>query len=214
MDRALRILHEAAASWHPALISGISEKLGRDPYMVLVGTIMSLRTRDDLTEKIFPNLWRKARTPQQMIALGSPRIEKLIYPVGFYRTKARTLVEISRLLIENWEGQVPHDLDALLTLPGVGRKTANLVLGMGFGIPAICVDTHVHRISNRLGYIRTKDPDKTELALRKKLPPEHWLTVNETLVRFGQNICKPISPLCSQCPVFELCPRIGVGKSR
>ena len=144
----------------------------------------------------------------------SSRIAKLVYPVGFYNTKARHLVAICRELSNRWEGRVPEEMDELLTLPGVGRKTANLVLTQGFGKPGICVDTHVHRIANRLGYVRTKTPKETEFALREKLPPEHWIVINDLLVAFGQHCCTPVSPHCSTCPVSAHCWRVGVGRSR
>lgn len=149
-----------------------------------------------------------------MLALDESLIAELIYPVGFYRTKARSIRQVCALLIERHGGQVPADLDALLALPGVGRKTANLVLTMGFGLPGICVDTHVHRICNRWGYVKTKDPDATELALRAQLPQEYWIAINGLLVTLGQNICHPTSPRCSACPVAALCRRVGVTRSR
>jgi endonuclease-3 len=163
---------------------------------------------------IAPRLFAEADTPQAIMALDEERIAELIYPVGFYRTKARTIRQVCALLIERYGGQVPADLDALLALPGVGRKTANLVLTAGYGLPGICVDTHVHRICNRWGYLRTKDPEATELALRAKLPPEYWLEINGLLVTLGQNICHPTSPRCSVCPVAALCARVGVTRSR
>ena len=149
-----------------------------------------------------------------MAALTPARIEKAIYPVGFYRTKARVVRDIARDLIARFDGRVPDDIDALLTLKGVGRKTANLVVTIGFGKPGICVDTHVHRISNRLGYVRTRTPDETEMALRAKLPRRYWIGYNDLLVTFGQNVCAPISPKCSACPVRALCRRVGVTTSR
>jgi endonuclease-3 len=149
-----------------------------------------------------------------MRALGEERIAELIYPVGFYRNKARSIVQICTILIEQYAGAVPSDLDALLALPGVGRKTANLVLTAGFGLPGICVDVHVHRICNRWGYVNTRDPDKTELALRAQLPPEYWISINSLLVTLGQNICTPTSPRCSACPIAAYCLRIGVTRSR
>ena len=149
-----------------------------------------------------------------MLRLRAGTIEKLIYPVGFYRTKARVLLGVSRDLLDRFGSRVPDDIDALLTLKGVGRKTANLVVTMGYGKPGICVDTHVHRISNRLGYVRTRTPEQTEMALRAKLPRRYWIGYNDLLVSFGQNICVPISPKCSQCPVTDLCPRVGVTSSR
>ena len=153
-------------------------------------------------------------TPADMLKLTPRRIEQLIYPVGFYRTKARVILGICRDLLERFEGRVPDTIDELLTLNGVGRKTANLVVTMGFNKPGICVDTHVHRISNRLGYVKTKNPEETEMALRGKLPRRYWIGYNDLLVSFGQNICVPISPRCSQCPVTALCPRIGVTTKR
>jgi endonuclease III len=149
-----------------------------------------------------------------MLRLAPRRIERLIYPVGFYRTKARVILGICRALLARFAGRVPDDIDALLTLKGVGRKTANLVVTMGYGKPGICVDTHVHRISNRLGYVRTHDPDATEMALRAKLPRRYWIGYNDLLVAFGQNVCAPISPRCSGCPVRPLCRRVGVTVSR
>ena len=148
------------------------------------------------------------------MALGESEIRRLIYPVGFYPTKAKRLIQISRILLEEYAGEVPADLEEMLKLPGVGRKTANLVLVEGFKIDAICVDTHVHRISNRIGYVHTHTPEKTEFALREKLPRKHWVHYNELLVAFGQVLCRPISPFCSRCPVSEMCPRIGVKRSR
>lgn len=175
---------------------------------------MSLRTQDTTTGPAAERLFAVAATPETMLRLRARTIEKLIYPVGFYRTKARVLLGVSRDLLDRFGGRVPDDIDALLTLKGVGRKTANLVVTMGYGKPGICVDTHVHRISNRLGYVRTRTPEETEMALRAKLPRRYWIGYNDLLVSFGQNICVPISPKCSQCPVNDLCPRVGVTSSR
>lgn len=187
---------------------------GATPFRILVATILSLRTKDTLTAVVAPRLFAAADTPAATLALGEERLAELIYPVGFYRTKARSIVQICRILLERHAGQVPADLDALLALPGVGRKTANLVLTAGFGLPGICVDIHVHRICNRWGYVQTRDPEATELALRAKLPPEHWLAINGLLVTLGQNICHPTSPRCSVCPVAAYCARVGVTRSR
>ncbi|HSB78497.1 MAG TPA: endonuclease III, partial [Candidatus Methylomirabilis sp.] len=186
----------------------------RDPFRILVSCLISLRTKDQVTHEASSRLFRLARTPRGMAALPASRIARTIYPAGFYRTKARTIKELSRRLIQRHGGKVPDDLDTLLTLKGVGRKTANLVVTMAFGRPGICVDTHVHRISNRLGIVKTKTPEHTESALRQILPRRHWIYYNDLLVSFGQNVCKPISPLCSGCPVYDLCPRMGVGKHR
>jgi endonuclease-3 len=159
-------------------------------------------------------LFTRATTPKQLLALSESDIAKLIYPVGFYRTKARQLRATSRILLEKFDGNVPDDIDTLVTLPGVGRKTANLVVIQGHGKPGMCVDTHVHRISNRWGYVTTTTPEKTETALRGLLPKKHWMEYNDLLVSFGQHRCAPVSPRCSDCPVRKYCPRIGVTKSR
>ena len=189
-------------------------KKWKDPFLVLISCILSLRTKDETTLPASQRLFRLARTPLEMLKLKPDQIEKVIYPVGFYRTKARTILGICRDVLERFNGRVPNDLDTLLTMKGVGRKTANLVLTEGFGLPGVCVDTHVHRISNRFGYVRTRTPYETEMALRKKLPPKHWIEYNALLVTWGQNICRPISPLCSRCGVRRHCSRRGVEKSR
>jgi endonuclease-3 len=187
---------------------------GPDPFRILIGCVISLRTKDDVSYAATDRLFRKAKSPASMLKLRATTIEKLIYPAGFYRRKAGQIREISRVLLKRHGGKVPEEIDALLELPGVGRKTANLVVTLGFGKPGICVDTHVHRISNRLGWVRTDHPDRTEQALRDILPPRHWIPINETMVRHGQEACKPISPICSQCPVIKDCPRKGVSRSR
>ena len=169
----------------------------KSPFLVLISCLLSLRTRDETTLPASERLFARADTMQGMLKIPVSEIQKLIYPVGFYKTKAVRIHEICRDLIDRFEGKVPDDIEQLLTLKGVGRKTANLVLTEGFGKPGICVDTHVHRISNRLGYIKTKTPDETEFALRKKLPQQYWIEYNALLVTWGQNVCKPISPLCS-----------------
>jgi endonuclease III len=186
----------------------------QDPFRVLVSTIISLRTKDEVTMAATERLFAEASTPKSMAELPPERIGELIYPAGFYRTKGKSIAEVCRLLLAEHRGRVPADIDALLALPGVGRKTANLVLGLGFGIPAICVDTHVHRIANRLGWITTKNPQETEFALMDRVPRELWIPLNEILVRFGQRTCTPTSPWCSRCPVATDCPRIGVPRSR
>ena len=189
-------------------------KRWKSPFLVLVSCILSLRTKDETTLPASERLFKRAVTPQALLKLTARQIEKEIYPVGFYKTKAVNIRGICRDIIEKFGGQVPDDIDTLMTMKGVGRKTANLVLTEGFGIPAMCVDTHVHRISNRFGYVQTKAPDETEFALRKKLPKKHWMDYNSLLVTWGQNICRPISPLCSQCGVKKYCARKGVTTSR
>ena len=201
----------------PAFQQPLIDKMGvggTTPFRVLIATILSLRTKDTLTAVVAPRLFAAADTPDAMIALGEEQIARLIYPVGFYNTKARSIVEVCRQLNERYGGRVPADLDELLTLPGVGRKTANLVLTAGYHLPGICVDTHVHRICNRWGYVVTKTPEQTEMALREKLPRQYWIPINGWLVTLGQNICHPTSPKCSVCPVAAWCARVGVMRSR
>jgi endonuclease III len=181
---------------------------------VLIACILSLRTQDTTTGPAAARLFAVAATPAAMRTLPAARLARLIYPVGFYRTKARVILGICRDLLERFDGRVPDTIDELLTLNGVGRKTANLVVTMGFGKPGICVDTHVHRISNRLGYVRTRTPEETETALRATLPRRFWIGYNDLLVAFGQNVCTPISPRCSTCPVRPLCRRVGVTTAR
>jgi endonuclease III len=186
----------------------------RDPFRVLIACILSLRTQDTTTGPAAARLFALADTPPAMRRLTPRQIERAIYPVGFYRTKARAIRAICRDIIERFDGRVPDEIDDLLTFTGVGRKTANLVVTMGYGKPGICVDTHVHRISNRLGYVRTRTPDETEQALRRRLPRRYWIGYNDLLVSFGQNVCTPISPRCSRCPVRALCRRVGVTSAR
>jgi endonuclease-3 len=209
----MAILRAAMPQFQQPLIDQMGDA-GQTPFRILIATLLSLRTKDTLTAVVAPRLFAVADTPTAMRALGEERIAELIYPVGFYRNKARSIVQICTILIEQYAGAVPSDLDALLALPGVGRKTANLVLTAGFGLPGICVDVHVHRICNRWGYVNTRDPDKTELALRAQLPPEYWISINSLLVTLGQNICTPTSPRCSACPIAAYCPRIGLTRSR
>lgn len=213
IDEFVETLLSHYQSWNPPIITFIANR-GGTPFEVLVSTLLSLRTKDEVTSEAAKRLFEKAVTPRQLLTLGEQKTAKLIYPVGFYPTKAKRLMEISRILLDEHGGQVPDTIETLLSLPGVGRKTANLVLAEGFKQEAICVDTHVHRISNRIGYVDTKNPDQTEMTLRKKLPRKHWILYNEVLVAFGQVLCRPISPFCSKCPVSEMCPRIGVEKSR
>jgi endonuclease-3 len=186
----------------------------RDPFRVLAATILSLRTKDETTEAAARRLFEAADTPEKMLQLSRRQIEKLIFPVGFYRKKARTLRDISRTLLERHGGKVPADLDALLALDGVGRKTANLVLTLGHDRYGICVDVHVHRITNRWGYLKTKDPEETEMRLRDILPRRHWKEINDLLVTFGKSLCRPVAPFCSRCPISPHCARVGVRTSR
>jgi endonuclease-3 len=213
VSRALSILRREAHKWNAPIVSFIAMQ-SRDPFKTLIGCILSLRTKDQTTLVASGRLFARADTPAKMLALSARTLERLIYPVGFYRIKARVIRGISRDLIDKFHGRVPDEIDELLTLKGVGRKTANLVVTEAYAKPGICVDTHVHRISNRWGLVKTKTPDKTEIALRKVLPPRHWIEYNGILVAFGQTICHPTSPWCSRCKIAELCPRIGVVRSR
>ena len=209
----MEILRREAPTWGAPAVTLIAETTG-DPFRVLISTILSLRTKDETTAAASRRLFARAATPQGMLRLRAATIARLIYPVGFYRTKARAILATCRALVERFGGAVPRDLDALLTLQGVGRKTANLVLTLGFRAPGICVDTHVHRITNRLGYVRTRVPNETEQALRRKLPAEHWIEINDLLVAFGQHVCRPISPHCTRCPIRGYCARRGVTTHR
>ena len=195
------------------MVSTLIDQFGPDPFLVLISCLLSLRTKDTVTLPICIRLFAQAKTPQEFLKIPQTQLQKLIYSVGFYRRKAAVLHSVCQQIIDEFNGKVPKTREKLLSLPGVGRKTANLVLGEGFGIPAICVDTHVHRISNRLGLVKTSTPAQTEAALEKILPKEYWIEWNQLLVMWGQNICVPISPYCSRCPVFDLCKRVGVTKS-
>ncbi|NOK78443.1 MAG: endonuclease III [Chloroflexi bacterium AL-W] len=213
IDPVIAKLRETMPTFVQPLIDGMGDD-GQSPFRVLIATILSLRTKDTMTAVVAPKLFAVADTPAAMVELSEERLAELIYPVGFYRNKARSIRQVCAILLAQYDGNVPNDLGALLALPGVGRKTANLVLTAGFGLPGICVDTHVHRICNRWGYVQTKTPDDTEFALRDKLPEEYWMEINNLLVTLGQNICHPTSPRCSVCPIAEWCPRIGVTRSR
>lgn len=195
------------------VVTRIKEK-HLDPLKILIGTILSLRTKDKTTEEAANRLFSVIKSPEDILKLREEEIEKLIYPVGFYKRKAKQIKEIAKTLIEKYGGKVPNNLEELLSIKGVGRKTANLVITEAFDDYGICVDTHVHRISNRLGWVKTKTPEQTEMELRKILPKKYWKKINPILVTFGQNICKPVSPLCSKCPIEAYCPKIGVNKSR
>jgi len=214
VEKTLRILRREIRRWKVPAVGIIAGQAVDRPFETLASTILSLRTKDAVTEAASRQLLSRAPTPQAIAALPLRQIEKLIYPVGFYRTKARNLKETCRMLLAQYNGKVPRTLGSLLSLPGVGRKTANLVLTVGYDDYGICVDTHVHRISNLWGYVRTKTPEETEFALRKKLPRKHWKTYNDILVTFGQNLCTPVSPWCSKCPVEPYCGKVGLGRHR
>jgi endonuclease-3 len=213
IDACIRILKREIRRWKEPIV-GVVAKASCDPFQILISTVLSLRTKDQTTAEASTRLFRLATTPQAMLAVPRRTIERAIYPVGFYRTKARHIHGICRDLLARYGGRVPGEIDELLTLKGVGRKTANLVVTLGFRKPGICVDVHVHRISNRWGYIRTTSPAQSEEALRRKLPRRHWIVYNDLLVPFGQNLCTPVSPRCSECKLARYCERVGVSKSR
>lgn len=223
LDRILTKLSETRKTFNDPLVTHISKKK-RDPFQILIATILSLRTKDEVTYKTSRELFTQADTPEKILALSEEVLEQLIYPVGFYRRKAQTIRAICQRLITEYDGQVPDELDELLSFKGVGRKTANLVVTMGFGKPGICVDVHVARISQRIGIVPIKgikedkpvfrDADNVEMLLRKILPKKWWIPINDILVRYGQNICTPISPKCSQCVINDVCAQVGVTKRR
>jgi endonuclease III len=195
---------------HRMPIVDLIEIQTRDPFKVLLATILSSRTKDQVTAVASARLFELVTTPEELQALSLEQIEQCIYPVGFWKTKARHLKALPQALFSHFGGKVPETIEELVQLPGVGRKTANLVVAVGFGKPALCVDVHVHRITNRLGYVKTATPFETEMALRQKLPLQYWLTFNAYFVSFGQNSCTPINPHCSNCPIIEYCNRVGV----
>ena len=213
IDRVLQLIRHAISAWEPPALNKIAEET-HDPFRVLISCILSQQTKDHLTGAASARLYRLADQPETILALSEQRIAKAIYPVSFYRTKAKTIREVCRTLLTRFSGRVPDSLESLLSLNGVGRKTANLVVTVGYGKPGICVDTHVHRISNRWGYVCSKTPDQTEMTLRRKLPKRHWISYNDLLVPFGQHLCRPISPFCSRCPVERWCARVGVTTHR
>ena len=209
----MRRLARAIGGMSEPAVEKIARDQQEDAFQVLIATMLSAQTRDAVTDAASARLFAAARTPEAMARLSVPRIERLIYPVSFYRHKAVHVRETCRQLLERFGGQVPDTMEALLTLPGVGRKTANLVLILAHRSAAnICVDTHVHRIANRLGWVRTRTPDETESALYAVASRRWWPVINLYLVTWGQNVCRPLYPLCGSCAVFDLCPRIGVDK--
>lgn len=210
IDQVIRILKRLVRQWEEPVVGHYRE----EPFTTLIGCLLSLRTQDATTHGACQRLFRLARTPQAMLRLPTRLIEQAIYPVGFYRTKARRIKEVCQTLLARYGGTVPDELDELLLMRGVGRKTANLVVTLAYGKPGICVDTHVHRITNRWGYVSTKTPEQTERALREILPQRHWRILNDLLVTFGQHMCHPTSPWCSRCPLASVCAKVGVVRSR
>lgn len=206
----IEILRTATKGMIKPAATAITKQYGRNPFLVLVSCILSLRTRDSVSLPASQRLFEYAQTPQALLLLSPLTVEKLIYPTGFYRQKTKQILKLCTILLEKYHGKVPNTHEELIMLPGVGPKTANLVRAEGFGIPAICVDTHVHRISNRLGLVKTKTPEQTEEALKLLLPQKYWSEYNKLMVMWGQNICVPISPKCSICPLLPHCPQAGV----
>ena len=213
IHEVVRILWQEVSKWKTPAVTVVAAR-SRNPFDVLVSCLLSLRTKDETTAQAFARLQTRARTPRGLLRIPESELARIIFPVGFYNQKAKSLHEICRTLLRDYDGKVPDSIDELLKLKGVGRKTANLVVTLGHGKPGICVDTHVHRITNRWGYLSTSTPEQTEFALRKKLPPEYWIEFNDLLVTYGQNRCKPISPICSECPILSMCKQIGVTKHR
>lgn len=208
------ILKRVIRQWREPVVGVVARESGRDPFRILISCLLSLRTKDQTTDQASRRLFSLAGDPVRMLALSQKQIERAIYPVGFYRNKAKHIREICRRLLTNYDGRVPDSIDELVKLPGVGRKTANLVVTVGYRKPGICVDVHVHRITNRWGYVSTKTPDQTEQALRRKLPKQYWIMFNDLLVPYGQHLCQPVSPFCSRCKLFQYCDRVGVTKRR
>ena len=211
---AIKILRREIRQWQEPVVGVVARESARDPFRILISCLLSLRTKDKTTSEASARLFALAHTPAALLKLSQRSIERAIYPVGFYRTKAKAIHAICRRLLEVYEGKVPQSIDELMTLAGVGRKTANLVVTVGYQKPGICVDIHVHRISNRWGYVKPRTPEETEQALRARLPKRYWITFNDLLVPYGQNLCQPVSPFCSRCKLIDMCDRVGVVRSR
>lgn len=211
---AIKILRREVRQWQEPVVGVVARESARDPFRILISCLLSLRTKDKTTSEASARLFALAYTPAGLLKLSQRKIERAIYPVGFYRTKTKAIHAICRRLLEVYEGKVPQSIDELITLAGVGRKTANLVVTVGYQKPGICVDIHVHRISNRWGYVKTRTPEETEQALRARLPKRYWITFNDLLVPYGQNLCQPVSPFCSRCKLIDMCDRVGVVRSR
>ena len=213
-DEIFSRLKKTSKNWKNPIVTEVSE-VEKDPYFTLFSCLLSLRTKDAVTAEASKRLFSKAPNLKKLNQLSVKEIEKLIYPVGFYRTKAKRVKEIARVLIKNYNSEVPDTVDELLKLKGVGRKTANIVMVYGHKkTNHLPIDTHCHRIPNRLGWVKTKNPEETEKALEKILPKKYWYDFNDLFVQFGQNICVPISPFCSKCSINKYCPKIGVKRSR
>lgn len=214
INEIIALLEQYTANMPPTLVENIKQIYGNDPFLILISCLLGLRATDTKTLEICLVLFNEARNPSQILELPISKLEHILKPIGFFKKKAILLHEVSNTILNNFQGVVPDQLDSLLSIKGVGRKTANLVLAQAFNVPAICVDTHVHRIVNRLGWIKTKTPEQTEKELVKIIPIRHWINLNQILVKWGQNICRPVSPKCSICVLSPLCPKIGVTTHR
>ncbi|PCI37419.1 MAG: endonuclease III [Elusimicrobia bacterium] len=215
IPKAVLILRREIKRWKESALGVVQHSTQTpDPFLILISCVISLRTKDAVTMAASNRLFRLAKTPKTLAALSPAKIAKAIYPASFFRVKSHSLKGIATDIVRKYDGKTPDEIDELLTLKGVGRKTANLVVTLGFNKPGICVDIHVHRISNRWGYIKTKTPEESEIALRKKLPKRYWIEYNDLLVPYGQHLCAPVSPRCSECKLSRYCDRVGVTKSR
>ncbi len=206
LPKVIEILKRHYEGWSAPVVTLVAQHT-HDPFRVLICALLSTRTRDETTAKVCKKLFKKVKGPEDILRLSLSDLERLIYPVGFYRNKAKHLKELAEALIEKYGGKVPSDREELLQLPGVGRKVANLVLADGFGIPAICVDTHVHRITNRWCLVKARTPEQTEKELERILPKDYWIVINRLLVAFGQRICTPQRPKCGECPIERFCDK-------
>jgi endonuclease-3 len=213
IDTVIGLLKKDLSAETMPVVSHLAQNQ-HNPFTILISTLLSLRTKDEVTAEATERLFALASTPEEMLKIPLDQITKTIYPVGFYRIKAQNIHHVCNELIQRFDSKVPEDIDTLLSIKGVGRKTANLVASLAYGKDAICVDTHVHRISNRLGYVTTKTPEETEFALMAKLPHRYWIIYNTLMVAFGRKTCKPVSPLCSQCPITQYCDRVDIKRSR
>jgi endonuclease-3 len=213
ISRVIELVKASVKKYKAPVLERFNDEI-KNPFWVLIPCILSLRSKDETTAVAAKRLYNIAPKPEDILKIPQAELEKILYSTGFYRQKTRSVLQITKLIVEKYKGRVPDTIEELLTLPGVGRKTANLVVTVAFKKPGICVDTHVHKICNRWGYVKTKNADETEMKLREILPKKYWIKINYWLVLYGQNICLSVSPRCSDCLLFSYCPRIGVKKSR
>ena len=214
VQKIISLLRNHTKQYPPPLSDFVVAEFGPDPFLILVACLLSLRAKDSMTIHVVRDLFATVRTPEQLCACALPTLERLIKRIGFYKTKARTLKAVACIIVHEFGGKVPRMYEQLISIKGVGPKTANLVLGVAFGVPAICVDVHVHRICNRFGLIKTKTPEQTEAALQKLLDKKYWTEWNSLVVTWGQQVCTPVSPRCSTCALANLCKRVGVMRAR